>query len=280
MILVGEQHELAVAPTSVPPRVMEQHHREQAVRLRLVGHELYERTAEPQRLGREVTATAVPLVEDQVDDREDRVEALGQKIVGRNAKRDGRGFDLPLRPNESLSHRRFRHEERASDLDGGQPTEGPQRERDLRVDGECGMTTGEDELQALVSEGGCVHRILHLLLQAQECRLGHERLLPTHPVDRPVAGSRHQPGARIRRIPIHRPAFRRDREGLLRGFLREVEVAEEADERGQHAAPLVTEGLLEDRYHSMIGRTSIAPPRRAAGICAASAIAASRSSAS
>ena len=38
--------------------------------------------------------------------------------------------------------------------------------------------------------------------------------------------------------------------------------------------------LLEDRYHSTMGRTSIAPPRRAAGIREASSIAASRSSAS
>ena len=79
---------------------------------------------------------------------------------------------------------------------------------------------------------------------------------------------------------VARPALGGDRERLLRGFLGEVEVAEEADQGGEDAAPLVAEGLLEDRYHSTIGRTSIAPPRRAAGIRAASSIAASRSSAS
>ena len=50
-------------------------------------------------------------------------------------------------------------------------------------------------------------------------------------------------------------------------------------ERRCDAAPLVAKGLLE-AHHSMIGRTSTAPPRRAAGTRAASAIAASRSSAS
>jgi hypothetical protein len=45
-------------------------------------------------------------------------------------------------------------------------------------------------------------------------------------------------------------------------------------------SPLVAEDLLEDRYRSTIGRTSIAPPWRAAGIREASSIAASRSSAS
>ena len=88
----------------------------------------------------------------------------------------------------------------------------------------------------------------------------------------------HAPG--LSGIAVARPALGRDRERLLRGFLGEVEVAEEADQGGEDASPLVAEDLLEDRYHSTIGRTSTAPPRRAAGIRAASSIAASRSSAS
>jgi hypothetical protein len=46
---------------------------------------------------------------------------------------------------------------------------------------------------------------------------------------------------------VARPALGGDRERLLRGFLGEVEVAEEADERSQDAPPLVAERLLEDR---------------------------------
>jgi hypothetical protein len=79
---------------------------------------------------------------------------------------------------------------------------------------------------------------------------------------------------------LARPALGGDREGLLRGFLGEVEVAEEADQRGEDPAPPLVEGAVEDRYPPISGRTSIAPPSRAAGIRAASAIAASRSSAS
>ena len=52
---------------------------------------------------------------------------------------------------------------------------------------------------------------------------------------------------------VTRPALRGDREGLLRGFLGEVEVAEEADQGSEDVSPLVAEGLLEDRYHSTIG---------------------------
>jgi hypothetical protein len=46
---------------------------------------------------------------------------------------------------------------------------------------------------------------------------------------------------------VARPALGGDRERLLSGFLGEVEVAEEADERSQDAPPLVAERLLEDR---------------------------------
>ncbi len=77
-----------------------------------------------------------------------------------------------------------------------------------------------------------------------------------------------------------RPALGGDREGLLCGLLGEVEVAEEADQRSEDTSPVLAEGLFEDRYHSTSGRTSMAPPRRAAGIREASSIAASRSSAS
>jgi len=46
---------------------------------------------------------------------------------------------------------------------------------------------------------------------------------------------------------LPRPALGRDRERLLRGFLGEVEVAEEADQAGEDASPLVAEDLVEDR---------------------------------
>lgn len=79
------------------------------------------------------------------------------------------------------------------------------------------------------------------------------------------------------RSALVRPALGGDREGVLRGLLGEVEVAEEADQRRQDATPLVAEYLLDQR--STTGRTSTAPPIRAAGMRDAISIAASRSSA-
>jgi hypothetical protein len=53
--------------------------------------------------------------------------------------------------------------------------------------------------------------------------------------------------AGVGRNALARPALGGDREGVLRGFLGEVEVAEEADERSEDTAPLLAERLLEDR---------------------------------
>jgi hypothetical protein len=50
----------------------------------------------------------------------------------------------------------------------------------------------------------------------------------------------------MRGHPVARPALGGDREGLLRGLLGEIEVAEEADQGGEDATPLLAEGLLED----------------------------------
>jgi hypothetical protein len=131
---------------------VQQHHREQAVDLRLVGHQLRERAAEPERLGRQLAAATVALVEDQVDDREHRGEPIGQQVVGRHPERDPGGLDLALGPHEPLGHRRLGDEEGSGDLAGGQAAEGVQGQSDLRVGGQRGVTAGEDELQSLVGE--------------------------------------------------------------------------------------------------------------------------------
>ncbi len=79
-VLVGEQHELAVAEARRAAGVVQQHQRQQAVHLGLVGHQLGQRAAEPDRLGGEVAAAAVALVEDQVDDGEHGGEPVGQQV--------------------------------------------------------------------------------------------------------------------------------------------------------------------------------------------------------
>jgi hypothetical protein len=89
-------------------------------------------------------------------------------------------------------------------------------------------------------------RGLSLRFELEELGLRGERAVAADAVDRPVARSRHEPGARVVGRPFARPALGGDRERLLGGFLGEVEVAEEADQRCEDAAPLVAEGLVED----------------------------------
>jgi hypothetical protein len=142
------------------------------------------------------------------------------------------------------------------------------------------MAAGEHELEPLVGDRRVVHLVLGRFGHVEQPRLLAERPLATDAIDRAVAPRGDEPGARVARRSRSRPPLGRNRERLLRGLLGELEVAEEADQARQYVAPLVPEGLLEDRYDPFSGRTSTPPPSRAAGMREASSIAASRSSAS
>jgi hypothetical protein len=60
-----------------------------------------------------------------------------------------------------------------------------------------------------------------------------------------VARGRRQPRAGVARQPVAGPALCGRRERVLRGFLGEIEVAEEADQRREDTTPLLAEYLLE-----------------------------------
>src|SRR5947209_9267735 len=147
------------------------------------------------------------------------------------------------------------------------------------------MAAGEDQLESFIGENGLVHRVVGLFADLEQPRLRGQNAFAADPIDRPPPPGGDQPRARRGRDPVARPAFRRDRERLLGGLLGEVEIAEEAAQGSEDITPLVAEDPLEspvtqDCCHSWVGRISIAPPIRVAGIRAATSIAASRSSAS
>src|SRR6266545_3463643 len=106
------------------------------------------------------------------------------------------------------------------------------------------MTAGEDELESLVGKRRRVHRVLPCLRHLEQAGLRGQRAIAADAVDGTVARRRHQPGARERGDPVTRPALRSDREGLLRGFFGEVEVAEEANQGSKDTPPLVAEDPL------------------------------------
>ena len=140
------------------------------------------------------------------------------------------------------------------------------------------MTAGEDQLEPLVWKGRPLPLPFHCLGRIEQFVLGGERAFAANTIDRAVARGRDKPGAWTGGQSLTRPTLGRDREGFLRDFLGEVEVVQEADERCEDAPPLLAEDALDQR--STTGRTSIAPPMRAAGMRAASAIALSSSGAS
>jgi hypothetical protein len=115
-ILVGEQDELALVEAGLPPGVVEEHQREQALHLGLVGHQADERAAEADCLPGEVDSPAVALVEDQVDDREHGGQPVGQDVIGRDAEGDARLLDLALRARQPSLHRLRLDEESPCDL--------------------------------------------------------------------------------------------------------------------------------------------------------------------
>ena len=109
------------------------------------------------------------------------------------------------------------------------------------------MAAGEDQLEALVGEWGGVHRILLGLGRLEQSGLLGQGAVTANAVDGPVARGRNQPGVGAGGDAVARPALGGDRERLLRRFLGEVEIAEEADEGSEDASPLIAEGLLVDR---------------------------------
>jgi hypothetical protein len=131
----------------------------------------------------------------------------------------------------------------------------------LRLDRERRVTAGEDELQALVRKRRGVHRYLSTIVCDEQAELGGEGSVAADAVRRSVSSRPDQPGAWVAGDAVARPSVGGDRERLLRGFLGEVEVAEETDQGGQHAAPFLAEDLVERGYqYTSEGRISTAPP--------------------
>jgi hypothetical protein len=104
----------------------------------------------------------------------------------------------------------------------------------------------EHELEPLIVEGWFVHGVFAYAWCREQAGLLREGAVPADAVDRATAAGGDQPRRGIRRRPLARPALRCGDECLLRGFLGEFEVAEEADQRSEDAAPLVAEDLLEN----------------------------------
>src|SRR5439155_3596484 len=172
--------------------------------------------------------------------------------------------DLPFCPDEPLREGRLRQKEGARDLGCRQAADETQRQRDLCLGREGGVTAGKDQLEPFVGND-CLLVLRELLGAGKELGLACERLLAADPVDRPVPRRRHDPRARIRGNAVTRPSLRRPDERVLHRVLGEVEVTEDAAEDRDRAGALVAVGAGELLYEATsasritMGRTSMWP---------------------
>ena len=259
-VLIGQQDQVLAVFISgepgLPARVVQQHQRQQAEHFGLGREQGGQHPAQPDRLGGQAWPVRIPvsLVEDEVHHGQDRAEAFGQPRAGRHAERDARHLDLGLGPGQPSFHGLGRNQEGPRDLLGGQAAHGAQGQRDLGLDGQGRMAAHEDELESLVRDRAGVHAVLRGVLprvlpgrgrrRRQQAKFGGQDAIAAQPVDGPAPGRGDQPGRRVVGYAVGRPALRRDREGFRGGVLGEVPIAEVADQRGQHPAPLVAEDLF------------------------------------
>ncbi len=135
----------------------------------------------------------------------------------------------------------------------------------------------DETVEGLAFRGGVRVGVLGVHLVGGDVTLNSGRFA-AKPVDRPVARGGGDPAAGVRRDPSLRPLLGGDREGFCHCVLGEVDVAEDADQRGGAAAGFASEYSVEGVGHPCIGRTSIGPPLAAAALAATSS-ATSRSAA-
>ena len=202
------------------PGVLEQHQREQATRLGL-GRGEGELAGEPDGVAGQVVAAAVTgVVDERQDAQHDREVAQLAKVA---ATHGALGAADPLR------HGRLRNEERVGDLAGGQPTDGPKGEGDLRRRRELGMTAQEQQQQRVIALLGRPLGLLdrHRLLACPARRL-------TAPcVDESPHGHGAQPGGRVTRRVLGPDPQRLD-DRLLHGILGSRELLPAAQQAGEH----------------------------------------------
>ena len=251
VLLADREVAAALVDTRDAPRVVQEHQREQSPHLGVVGHQLAQQQAQPDRLVTQLFAhetvalgSRVALVEDQVDHAEHPAHSIRQILVGRHLIRDPSRGDLPLGPHDSLTHRRLGNEERARDLAGREATERAQRERHPSGHIERRVTAGEDQPQAIVDDRALFdHGPVLLLVEAHELREAlsaiRHRAVAAQAIDRAPPRRDGKPRTRIRRNAVARPRRERSRIGVLNRVLRQLEIAHMSNQRGQHGRPLV-----------------------------------------
>ncbi len=166
-VLLVQRHQItARRRPRHPPRVREQHQRQQAGHLPVPRKLRVHDPRQPDRLPRQIRTVQrrprrrrIPLVEDQIQHVQDHRQPLRPT---RHRKRTTRRPDPLLRPADPRRHRRLRHQERPRDLRRRQATHRPQRQRRLRSRRQRRMATQEQQQQRVIGVRNLHRRLGHL----------------------------------------------------------------------------------------------------------------------
>jgi hypothetical protein len=126
-VLVAQPDEVALRRgPGGPPRLDEQHQRQEPQHFRFVRHQVGQQPRQADRFGAEIVtaelvarARGVAFVEDQVDDGQYAPEAARQVGIAWHAVRDARIADLALGSDQPLRHGWLGDQEGAGDLGAG-----------------------------------------------------------------------------------------------------------------------------------------------------------------
>src|SRR6266571_2292514 len=265
---VAGQDRLAGRPGAGPdPGRLQLHQRDEPVYLDLPWHEAREETAEPQRLRAQLGADPVlprgrrvALVEDQVDDLEDRAQPPGELAGRGDLERDLRLGQGPFRPDDPLRDRRLAGQERPGDLVRGQAADQAERERRPCLGGQDRVAGDEDEAEQVIADV-----VVHLVDVRLAGRLGLRFHVTAYlpqllvvagaapdQVDGAMLRGRHQPGAGPVRDTLDGPLLQRDHQGVLREFLRRADVAGDAGQAGDEAGRFDSPDRLDRRARGLV----------------------------
>jgi hypothetical protein len=192
----------------------------------------------------------VALVEDQVDDLQDRAEAgRAVRAVG-HLEGDVLAGQGAFGAHDALRDRRFRDEEGAGDLGGGQAAEARIALTLRLLGGQHRVAGGEDQAQQVVVDvlrvGGLLGRRRGGGQVAADLReLAGVVLAAPDQVDGAAPGGGHEPGARIVGHAVPGPLFQGRDHRVLREFLGDADVPDQAGDAGDDARGLQAEDRLD-----------------------------------
>jgi hypothetical protein len=173
-----------------------------------------------------------------------------QRLAFRHLVGDAGQTDFLLGAHQALPHRLLTDQKGTRHLCRGESADRAQRQRDLHLGRKGRMAAGEDQPQHVVIENARIRRIvargrIEFELMRERLLLATERDVAADAIDRLVAPDTDQPRAGIMRRLFLGPTLQRDRKGVLQRVLGEIEIADEADQRGERSPRLGAEDLFD-----------------------------------